>query len=158
MKKYLIISAFALALFSCRPEPFGEIGDPSSVITGIEGTWNLNQVEIEDRSFPQWETRDVTDFYMDQNQISVEFEGATNQYTVSAQSATGHPFGTGGVYTYDDPEYPSQLLLIPAGMSDTVRLQLGNMVRDIDPEFKVEQLKSSCDAVYARYIYTFNRN
>ncbi len=157
MKKLLSLGLLTLAVWACRPEPYQEIGEPYSVITGINGTWTLSTVEVEDRSFPLWETRDFTDFFVD-NPVEIAFTAEDNSYSINASSLDGLPFtATNGNYAFDDPEYPSNLYLIsPAGDTNTV--ELGNMVRPVDPLLLFQALKTKCDGVYARYIYTFNRN
>lgn len=156
MKKVFFLGVLALALWSCRPEPYKEIGDPYSVISGINGNWSLTMVEVEDRSFPQWETREFTDFFA-ANPVDINFDASNNSYSISASSLDGLPFSaTNGQYAFDHPEFPKNLLLIAGG--DTTSVELGNMVREVDQLLLFQEMKSKCDAVYARYIYTFNRN
>lgn len=147
------------ALAACRPEAYSEIGSPYSVVTGIDGNWTLTKVEIEDRSFPQWETREVSDFFLNGNEVSLQFDASSGTYQLTANALDGLPFDAmAGTYAYDDPEYPSNLYLMGQGTTDTTVVALGNMVRTIDPMMLFEEMKSSCDEVYARYIYTFNRS
>ncbi|QNR25616.1 DUF5004 domain-containing protein [Croceimicrobium hydrocarbonivorans] len=157
MKKLLSLGLLALAISACRPEPFKEIGAPYSVITGINGNWDLEMVEVEDRSFPQWETLEFTDFFLD-NPVSINFNSNDNTYAISANSLDGLPFSSlNGTYAFDDPEYPENLYLISTD-GDTSTVGMGNMVRAIDPNMIFEELKNKCDAEYARYIYTFKRS
>jgi len=162
MKKVLMFGFLALAFIACRPEEYKDIGEPYSVITGIDGKWSLSAVEIEDRSFPQWETRDVSDYFvgpLSQNEVDIEFNAEAKSYQITAVNLDGLPFTSmNGTYAFDDEEYPSNLYLFAPGSSDTTSVGLGSMVRAIDPELKFQELKSSCDEVYARYIYTFNRS
>ncbi len=156
MKRLGILAFLGLAVWACRPEPYKEIGDPYSVISGIDGSWSLDRVEVEDRSFPQWETREFTDFFVD-NPVELDFNSSDNSYSITASSLDGLPFtSTNGTYAFDDPEYPSNLYLISTG-GDTTMVELGNMVRSVDPLLLFQAMKSKCDAVYARYVYTFNR-
>lgn len=156
MKRLLTLGMLALAIGACQPDPYKEIGDPYSVITGINGSWTLGAVEVEDRSFPQWETREFTDFFVD-NPVELDFNAQDNSYSITASSLDGLPFNsTNGTYAFDDPEYPSNLYLISSG-GDTTSVELGNMVRDVDPLLLFQAMRTKCDAVYARYIYTFNR-
>lgn len=161
MKKIVLFGLALLAFGSCRPEAYREIGESYSVIEGINGKWSLSVVEIEDRSFPQWETREVSDFFnapSSNNQVDLDFDANSNSYTITANSLDGLPFTSmSGSYAFDDPEYPSNMYLMAAGSSDTTTVALGSMVRSIDVEMKFEELKSSCGEVYARYVYTFNR-
>lgn len=161
MKKIVLFGLSLLAFAACRPEAYKRIGESYSVIEGVNGKWSLSVVEIEDRSFPQWETREVSDYFNapnSNNQVDLEFNSTNNSYTITANSLDGLPFTSmNGSYAFDDPEYPSNMYLMAAGSSDTTTVALGSMVRSIDVEMKFEELKSSCGEVYARYIYTFNR-
>lgn len=162
MKKTLIFGLLALGVIACRPEPYEEIGQAYSVITGIDGKWDLSMVEVEDRSFPQWETMDISDHFvgaLGSNEVSIDFDADARSYNISANNLDGLPFTSlNGTYAFDDEEYPSNLYLFTPGSSDTTTVALAGMVRAIDPELKFQELKSSCDEVYARYIYTFNRS
>jgi hypothetical protein len=159
MKKIITLGLMLVALAACRPEAYSEIGTPYSVTTGIDGKWTLTKVEIEDRSFPQWETREVSDYFLNANAVSLEIDANSNSYQITAASLDGLPFDAmSGTYAYDDPEYPKNMYLLSPGSSDTTTVELGNMVRTIDPMMLFQEMKSSCDEVYARYIYTFNRS
>jgi len=158
MKKIVTLGLMIVALAACRPEAYSEIGSPYSTVTGIDGNWTLTKVEIEDRSFPQWETREVSDYFLNENAVSMVIDASSSSFQITANSLDGLPFeAMTGTYAYDDPEYPSNMFLMAPGSSDTTTVELGNMVRTIDPMMLFQEMKSSCGEVYARYIYTFNR-
>jgi hypothetical protein len=157
MKKYFVLGMIISLAIACRPDPYKEIGESYSVITGLQGDWTLAKVEIEDRSFPQWETMEVSDYFLNGNAVEINFDAGSTSYAISANSLDGLPFASlNGVYAFDDPEFPSNMYLISTG-TDTTKVELGSMVREIDQLMLFQEMKSSCDQVYARYIYTFNR-
>jgi hypothetical protein len=157
MKKYLILAMLISFAIACRPDPYKEIGESYSVITGLEGDWTLDKVEIEDRSFPQWETMELSDYFLNDNAVEINFDAGSSSYAIMANSLDGLPFASlNGVYAFDDPEFPANMYLISPS-SDTSTVELGSMVRKIDQLMLFQEMKSSCDQVYARYIYTFNR-
>jgi len=157
MKKYLILGLLVSIAIACRPDPYEEIGESYSVITGVEGDWTLAKVEIEDRSFPQWETMEISDYFLDANSVEINFDAGSSSYAITANNLDGLPFSSlNGVYAFNDPEFPTSMNLIST-TSDTNTVELGNMVRKIDQLMLFQEMKSSCDQVYARYVYTFNR-
>lgn len=153
--KILAILALA-ALVACSPEPFKEPSGSYDLNKGIDGSWLLTKVELEDRSFPAFETKDVTEFF-DGQTVSISFDASTESYLVDGGTA-GHPFGSGGFYSFNDPNYPTQITITPSDADlDEVTLDLGNMVRSIDQQMELVNTRSSCEKVYALYIYSFNR-
>ena len=157
MKKYLVFGVLISLVIACQPEPYKEIGESYSVITGLEGSWTLGKVEIEDRSFPQWETMEVSDYFLNGNSVEIALDAGSSTYAINASSLDGLPFSSlNGLYAFNDPEFPSSMYLISTN-SDTTAVELGSMVRKIDQLMLFQEMKSSCDQVYARYIYTFNR-
>lgn len=153
--KILTILALA-ALVACSPEPFKEPTGSYDLRAGISGDWSLTQVELEDRSFPAFETKDITEYFGAES-INISFDASTESYIVSG-SPLGHPFGSDGFYSFNDPNYPTQISITPsdAGL-EPVTLDLGNMVRSIDQQMQLVNTRSSCEKVYALYIYSFNR-
>lgn len=157
MKKYFILGLLISFAIACRPDPYKEIGEAYSVIDGLEGEWTLGKVEIEDRSFPEWSTMEISDYFLNGNEVDITFNAGAKSYLINANSLNGLPFSsTEGVYAFDDPEFPANMYLISSS-NDTAMVELGNMVRKIDQLMLFQEMKSSCDQVYARYIYTFNR-
>ncbi len=155
MKRLITLAVAGLMLWACQPEAFKEIGPAYSVVDGIEGSWSLAMVEVQDRTLPLWETIEFTDYFQ-ANPVQIDFNATNNTYSITANSLDGLPLSSmSGTYAFDDPEYPSNLHLISG--TDTNTVKLGNMVRAIDPNLLLEELKENCDAVYARYTYTFNR-
>lgn len=157
MKNVILTLIVVLALASCRPEDFGSVGDPQSVITGIDGTWEISKVEVIDQTIPGTVTEDLSAFYTNQpNPMSIEVSSANNTYIVN-NDIPGSPFGSEGDYLFNDPEFPTQLYLLPAGDTDTLKLNLGNMVRGIDPFMTLVRPTIGCDNPFALYNFTFKR-
>ena len=153
IRKYGWIAGLLLVAAACRPEIKGELGPQYDLSKGLQGTWSLNAVEVEDRSFPTFTTQSFTDYFQ-QNAVSISFQTESQTYTVTGPEK-GHPFGKGGDFAFDDPQYPSQIILYQD--KDTATLQLGNMVREIDPAMTLRDMKSACGETYARYTYQFER-
>lgn len=158
MNKLILTCAVVLVLASCRPDDFGSVGDPKSVITGIDGNWQIAKVEVVDQTVPGTVTEDFSAFYTNQPApMQLEFSSANNTYVVN-NSVPGNPFGEEGDYMFNDPEFPTQLYLLPVLSSDTLKLDLGNMVRSIDPFMTLVKPTIGCDKPFALYNFTFKRN
>lgn len=157
MKTRWIYALAALMLMAaCTPEPFKDPDGTYDLVKGVEGTWVLTKVEIEDRSFPAFEKRDISDFLGSQT-VTVTFSTEDMSYTVTGPSV-GHPLGSSGFFAFDNPDFPTQMSLNSNdGQFGSTTIDLGNMVRAIDPEMVLLHNRSSCDQQYAQYLYTFNR-
>lgn len=158
MKKWNVLKTSLLLLLigaaACRPEPFKEANERYDLVAGINGTWELAKVEVEDRSFPEFSSLDFSDFFAEQT-ITITFDAASQSYNFEGE-ATGLPFGSEGSYSFDDERYPTRISFRPVG-GEELELELGNMVREIDPSMSFRRTRSSCDQVYAQYRYFFNR-
>ena len=156
MKKTVVTFMILGLLAACTPDPFKSPDGSYDLSTGIKGNWELNKVTIEDRSFPQFSTKDISEFYAS-DPVSITFNAADQSYVVEG-TTTGHPFGGGGFFAFDNAEYPENITITPDNADlGSVTLSLGNMVRSIDPTMTFLDTKVSCDQVYAQYNYTFNR-
>lgn len=153
IRKYGWIAGLLLFAVACRPEIEGELGPQYDLTEGIQGSWILTDVAVQDRSFPTFSTQSFSDYFQ-RNPVSISFEIQGNTYTVQGPDK-GHPFGSGGTFSFNDPEYPSAIMLYHN--ADTTTLQLGNMVRKIDPTMSWQEMKSACGETYARYTYQFER-
>lgn len=153
MKPTLALLLPLLFLAACSPEPFEEPSGSYDLAAGIEGNWALENVAVEDRSFPSFSTQSFNDYFR-ANPLSISFNTEDQTYQVEGNDY-GHPFGSGGSYQLDDPEYPTRMTCYSA--ADTTQLELGNMVRAIDQQMVLNRVGASCDEVYAQYSYRFQR-
>lgn len=149
----LVGSAVVLA---CKKD-IPDIGPQSSPVTGINGTWKLAKVELEDLSLPIPEKMDVSSYYTSaSSQLTVQFDYASKTYQVLDEGQAINFFGNGGTWEYDNYEFPTTLTLYTSG-SDTIGLNLLNMVRSYDPQMGVVLSRTKCDAPSVNYEMTFNR-
>lgn len=145
-----------LAVVSCKPEEFEPIGSKYNLITGVNGTWQIDHVEILDFSLPVPEGRDISDFYTQQaSLLGLSFNSNGQTYQVLNPESPGNVFGQSGTYLFDDNEFPEEMWLVSG--TDTIQLGLLNMVREIDPYMGLKFDRVQCDSKYAEYNYTFKR-
>lgn len=155
MKKIIGVLLLASIFGACKPEEKAKIGPRYSLTSGVKGSWEISKVEIADLTLPVPESRDITDFYLS-NLLELEFDTDAGTYTVPSPDVLGNPFGTSGTFLFDADDYPSAMMMI-TDESDTLNLQLENMVREIDPYMGFTYTKSACGVDYASYTYTFKR-
>lgn len=155
MKKIIGVLLLASIFGACKPEEKAKIGPRYSLTSGVKGAWEISKVEIADLTLPVPESRDITDFYIS-NLLELEFDTDAGTYTVPNPDVLGNPFGTSGTFLFDANDYPTAMMMITDD-SDTLNLQLENMVREIDPYMGFTHTKSACGVDYASYTYTFKR-
>lgn len=157
MKKLAILSLLLTGMLACRPEPYEDIGQNYSLTEGIDGSWSLQKVEIEDLTLPVPEGRDITDYYLSDGSLDIQFDAETRTYTVSNPESPGNIFGSSGTFTFDDPEFPEDMSLTHSG--GTITLSLTNMVRSIDNDMGLIRQRYKCgdERPYVNYRFTFNR-
>lgn len=153
MKRISSLLVLLAVVAACSPEPFEDPSGSYDLAAGIEGSWALENVAVEDRSFPSFSTQKFNDYFRD-NPLNLRFNTQDQTYQVEGNDY-GHPFGSGGSYQLDDPEFPTRLTFITS--EDTMQLELGNMVRAIDQQMVLNRVAASCDEVYAQYSYRFQR-
>lgn len=155
MKKIIGVLLLASIFGACKPEEKAKIGPRYSLTSGVKGAWEISKVEIADLTLPVPESRDITDFYIS-NLLELEFDTDAGTYTVPNPDVLGNPFGASGTFLFDANDYPTAMMMITDD-SDTLNLQLENMVREIDPYMGFTYTKSACGVDYASYTYTFKR-
>lgn len=155
MKKIIGVLLLAYMFGACKPEEKAKIGPRYSLTSGVKGSWEISKVEIADLTLPVPESRDITDFYLS-NLLELEFDTDAGTYTVPNPDVLGNPFGASGTFLFDANDYPTAMMMV-TDESDTLNLQLENMVREIDPYMGFTYTKSACGVDYASYTYTFKR-
>lgn len=159
MKKtnFLLLILGLAILIGCKPDEPESIGDRFDTVEGINGSWVIDRVEVVDETLPVPETRDISDYFISKtNKVGMSFNTSNKTYTIDNAQEPANPFGASGIYTINDPKYPSQLTLYSVSQ-DTIEMDLTNMVRSIDPYMGYKIKKEACGGVYASYIYTFRR-
>ncbi len=156
MKKILSLALIVAALIGCKPDGYKDIGPSYDLTTGIDGSWQISEVEITDLTLPVPEGRDISEFYTKTNPLKINFDAVAGTYMVVNPEVKGNNFGTQGTFRFNDPEFPSAVMLITAE-NDTLNMDLTNMVRSIDPKMGLKLTRSRCGEDYVSYSYTFNR-
>jgi len=157
MKKLAFLTLLLASMMACKPEPYEDIGQNYSLTDGINGTWQLNQVEIEDLTLPVPESRVISDFFLQDADLNLSFDAENGTYTVSNPSVPGNIFGSSGQFSFDDPEFPEDITLNHS--EGSITLSLTNMVRSIDNDMGLIRQRYRCDGdnPYVNYRFTFNR-
>ncbi len=156
MKKILAFVLIMGAVFGCKPDGYKDIGPVYDLTTGIDGSWQIAEVEITDLTLPVPEGRDISEFYTKNNPLKIDFDAEAGTYNVVNPEVKGNNFGTQGTFEFNDPEFPSAVMLITAE-NDTLNMTLTNMVRSIDPKMGLKLTRARCGEDYVSYGYTFNR-
>ncbi len=114
MKKNLIfiISFFSTALiFSCENKVDDlKIGEPLSQSEGIDGTWELEKVEIVDEFQVDKPTMDLSDVFLT-GETTLIFNASTKTYTIDTPSDIPNFLGEGGAWLFDNELYPKVVTL-----------------------------------------------
>lgn len=154
---YALLWAFVStgAFMGCKPTTEGELGEPFDKVKGMTGTWELASFTQKDMNSPIKEVRDLSSFYIDGivTPLQLSFEEAGN-YSVALEMGKNY-FGEGGMWMFDDPDYPSLLELHTA--TDTLVYNLGSMVREFDRTMKIEYRRSCGGSATSIYTFEFNR-
>lgn len=158
MKKKIFLSAMiAASMLACRPEPFEDIGNNYDLTTGIDGSWEVSQVEIVDLTRPVPEKRNISDFFATASDpLGLNFDVSDQSYTVDNPASPGNFFGSSGTYQLTPADYPTNMQLVTVE-NDTINLRLLNMVRSIDQDMGLRLNRSGCTDQYLAYEFTFKR-
>jgi hypothetical protein len=163
MKKYKLYTLVALALVtglatfnSCEKNVY-EIGTPTSKLDGINGSWNISGVTQIDEASPLKDEMDLSKFFLKPGEPILSISLNSDELTYSVVPGTGNnPFGDGGDWTFDDPNYPSYVILYPTN-GDTIQVGLGRTIKPTDSNLYLNQQKLCGDAPVTTYLYIFDR-
>ena len=163
MKRSFILPVLLLALAAawngCKPEIEGELGDPIDKRAGFLGTWELSSFTQQDLNNPVQETRDLSHLYIQEGAAPLRMDfNNDDSYTIQQEIGRNY-FGTGGEWAFDDPSFPTFLIL--RDQTDTLQYNLGATVRPYDNQMAIEY-RRACGEGGARvetviYTFTFNR-
>jgi hypothetical protein len=161
--KFLTIALFgsALAFTGCKPEVKGELGEPFNKVKGFTGTWEISQFLQQDVNNPINEERDLSEFYLVENEdvLRLTFNESPRTYSYTAGAGRNY-FGNGGTWKFDNDEFPSYLIL--EDPADTLTLDLGSIVKDTDNRMSLELPRYCIDGTGGStktmvYKFFFNR-
>jgi hypothetical protein len=162
MKRHSFLPIMALALLAtiagCKPQIEGELGEPVDKRAGFLGTWELSAFSQQDLNNPVKETRDLSARYIQEGitPMRMTFNG-DDSYSIEQEMGRAY-FGEGGMWAFDDPAFPTFLLLM--GASDTLQYNLGTTVRPYDDQMAIEYRRTCGEggALVETVIYTFTFN
>jgi hypothetical protein len=163
MKKLMVYMSVAIGLLatSCRKE-YKEIGDNPSKVDGITASWVLTGCSIIDKAATVEETMDVTSFFTQNGKLpNVHFvmENGTGTYSSDSSNVAYNFFGgTGGTWTFDNADYPTKVILTPAGSAEPVVLMLAATIRPTDTYLKLDKSVLCGGVEKSVYRISFTRN
>lgn len=140
--RFLVPIVLAVSVMSCKPEPEGELGTPFSKTEGLTATaWEIEQVVIVDGADPAKSERDFSSFYLEGDaRLTLRFD---TDHTFEITPGAGLNFlPESGVWEFDDPRYPTQIILNPEG--DTQILYLETPTRIVDTKLRLRFDKHFC--------------
>jgi hypothetical protein len=147
-------------LFTCKPQPKGELGETFDKVKGMTGTWEISAFSQLDLNNPIQEERDLSEFYVVEGEspLTITFN---SDFTYAVIPGSGkNYFGTAGNWRFDNNEAPTNLYLENA--ADTLFLNLGAVVREFDSQLSIELPRFCVDELGVRqntviYKFQFNR-
>ncbi len=108
---FFVVLASAIFV-GCQPDEIEPIGTPLSYTEGIAGSWKLESVMLTDEIAASAEepnaATDVTP-YFNFSDYAVSFNG--NNFTIEAGNAPNFINMTSGTWAFDDPNYPTKVIL-----------------------------------------------
>jgi len=159
MKKYLLLSIIgimALGIIACGDEEPLEIGAPSSKMEGITDEFELNRVLIFDNNTPfDDNSLDISSSVIGETPLTLSFDAETSRYEVTAGTSR-NVFGSGGIWSFDNPQFPTFLTLSANQGGPIVTSRLLKTIRPQDDELQIS-IDSGCDGSAITYEYYFTR-
>ncbi len=157
----LLLGAVVALLAGCTQNDYNDLAPPPSKIEGINGSWTIEkveQVELTKRSGGFDIRYDVSEIMIGDTPMSIAFDSESQTYTVSAGS-TVHNLGDSGSWSFDDPQFPTQLTF-STNEGSTITAELQRTVRPVDNVLQFEFARNCANVEQAEfgYEYTFNRD
>lgn len=153
--------AVSLLSTSCRKE-YKEIGEEPSKIEGITAHWVLSSCNIIDKAATVEETMDVTSFFTSKGNlpnVTFHMEGGAGTYTSDTSGVALLFFGgANGTWSFDNNDYPTKVLITPAGSTQPISYPLAATIRPTDTYLKLDKSVSCGGAEKLVYRLSFIRN
>lgn len=145
-----------VTLNSCEKTVY-EIGEETSKLEGIHGSWDITAVTQIDEASPLKDEMDLSRFFIipGETPLSVTFDSDNLLYT-TVSGGGKNPFGDKGSWAFDDVKYPSYVSMY-SDAGDTVVMGLGQTIRPTDANLYLNQQKSCEGTVVLTYQYIFDR-
>jgi len=163
MKNILALLFISLLFFSCQPDEIPAIGEKTDYKPMLSGTWNLVKfeqidAEAESKNFPDFATsKDLTAVFPGHpyTDFSITFN-ADGTFSTNKGNSYVQMMASGN-WTFDDPDFPSAILLTNSGKTQTIAL--GNLVDVIigKVQFKEERKQAGTGKVKIKYVYSLTK-
>lgn len=165
INKFLALGLLTVA-FACSPDEPGPIGEPANKVEQISGTWEINRViqvdlAAEQKGFPSIaRTKDITNALAGMSYAGATFTFSTNGDAPGTfeidRASSPLLLPTAGTWAFNDPAYPSAVVLTANGGSESLEIASFAEVEAGVLVFKV--IRSAPDrGPYVRYEYYLNR-
>lgn len=146
---------------ACKKE-YESIGLPASKIDGVVARWVLTDFVITDKVTIVEESMDMKDYFAGSTalpNIVFSIQGPDTTYVCDTTGLPFNVFGTTeGKWRFDDVNFPTKILLIPANGDATVEFNLLAPIRTVDNALKISK-SISCNGNEAfTYDLSFNRS
>lgn len=152
----LFLGLFFIGFTSCGEDEPLEIGDPSNKIMGITDEFELTRVLIFDNITPfDDNSLDISQTVIGETPMVISFDGETARYEVQAGTSR-NIFGEGGVWSFDDPQFPTLLTLSADSGGPFVSSRLLQTIRPQDDQLQFS-IDAGCDGRALTYEYYFTR-
>lgn len=158
--QHILLPVLAMAFLAtgCKREITGELGDPIDKRAGFLGKWELASFTQQDLNNPLKQTRDLSHLYIQDGAAPMSLTFNDDDSYEIVQEIGREYFGQGGMWSFDDPAFPTFLQLM--GEGDTLQYNLGTTVRPYDDQMAIEYRRSCGEggAYLETVIYTFTFN
>ncbi|MCA1762736.1 MAG: DUF5004 domain-containing protein [Flavobacteriales bacterium] len=141
--KYFILTFIIAFAFGCKDDDIPPIGEPFDKGEGLTATdWLVAEAYLVDQSNPANPERDISGFYTESdNQLELSFNIDGTFEVVPGDGLNFFP--ESGTWSFDDPDYPRNLLLVSEEGATTVA-PLGGPTRISDQQLKIIFTKRTC--------------
>jgi hypothetical protein len=159
-KLYMLCAIMGVWISACQKE-YKEIGEVPSKVEGITANWVLQACEVVDKGGFVEETMDITSFFYTKTNlpnIQLAMVNGAGVYTADTSNIAFQFFGgTSGTWTFDNPNFPKQLILTPTGSSTNLVFPLATTIRPTDTNLKLDKSILCKDTEKAVYRLSFIR-
>lgn len=161
-KQLLIGFVLGIALLSACRKEYKEIGEVPSKIEGLTAYWILYDCAVIDKAAIIEESLTITPYFTKgakMPNIRFQMEGTTGVYQADTTGVLYSFFGgTSGTWQFDNADFPTKLILTPAGSSSTITMPLASTIRPTDTYLKLDQSVKCNGKEVSVYRLTFIRN
>lgn len=161
MKKYYYVF-IALAFWACEDPVKGDLGQPSSKIDGIDGSWQLVSVIQTDEKAPNKRTLDLSQYY---DAFVLNFDKTDFSFHQDSTLVTSgnNFFGTSGTWAFYNSQFSEYDLTYPDGLrivdasEDTTNFTLGSPIRIYDETLNLKLYRECEGENTMSYQFIFDR-